>query len=212
MRILPCVLEYSKCLSLFFLVVCGSVARGESQPTTVARWNSEGDAPTLAINVADLLTSAQREIVNSGFSTFTAFAFGDDSYGGTRMTSVPDVICSVKYDPWEDRYDIIRLSPVPILNETIKEYKIWTNLCLEIVIKDPIVIAQLEKEGVGTAILRVRQSTPDEGNRIKNWLLKQQSGFMQGLYAHMLGDFELRQRMKVKVTIPARPKDKRVTR
>jgi hypothetical protein len=45
----------------------------------------------------------------------------------------------------------------------------------------------------------------DEASKIKDWLVKQQSGLMQGLYSHMLGDLQLGGRSEVTLDIPPRP-------
>ena len=41
--------------------------------------------------------------------------------------------------------------------------------------------------------------------RIKDWLIQQQSGVMQSLFSHMLGELTLNQSIKVRVAVPAKP-------
>lgn len=182
-------------LVLVFFMQSRASAEAENRVRAQAKW----DQSKLVINVADVLTPAQREIINSGFTTFSVFSIGDPN---DKNATAYRLSCTVKYDTWEDRYDVSKLDPPPTVSETVKDYKSWSNMCLEVVIDDPKVIATLEQQGEVNALLNIRQSTPEEGAKIKSWLVKQQSGFMQGLYSHMLGDFQYLHKSNVRVIIP----------
>jgi hypothetical protein len=187
--------------------------------TTVGKWVETDQNRSLFISVSDLLTPSQREIVNSGFSTFTLLTMSDQIFpqkieaaglvdtSPTEKDSIPEfrLACSVKFDTWEERYQLIRMDPAPVKNFMTKDYKSWANECLLFTITSPELLNQLANGGSLIATLQIRQSSPDEGAKIKNWLVRQQSGFMQGLYAHMLGDFQFRGTIKVVVQVPPRP-------
>lgn len=197
--------------SFVFLVAAfhptASHAENESRVRTQARWD-QSDKPRLIINVADVLTPSQREIINSGFTTFSVFGIGELRGSKGPPSPIYRLSCTVKYDTWEERYDVSKLDPPPYATETVKDYKSWSKMCLEIVIDDPKILASFEQDGEVNGTLNVRQSTPEEGAKIKSWLVKQQSGFMQGLYSHMLGDFQYQHRSVIKITIPKRLQDK----
>jgi hypothetical protein len=184
----------------------GHLAFGESprSASTTARWIKDKN-PELVINVSDLISPAQREIVHSGFSTFTLFAVSPQKI--TDSDALPELrnICSVKYNTWEEQYQLIKIEPAPSTSTVAKEYKTWSESCLSYTISTPDIIRQLTSGGTMYAILQVRQSSPDEALKIKNWLVKQQSGFMQGLYAHMLGDFQFRGTVSITINVPALP-------
>lgn len=176
-------------------------ANSEGRIRTQARWD-QTHHNRLIINVADILTPSQREIINSGFTTFSVFSVDDPADTDGKPASLIRLSCTVKYDTWEDRYDVAKIDPPPVASETLKDYKSWSSMCLEIVIEDPKLIAQLQRIGEIGGTLNIRQSTPEEGAKIKNWLVKQQSGFMQGLYAHMLGNFQYQHRLPIRIAIP----------
>jgi hypothetical protein len=182
--------------------------------TTTAKWDASNLYKTLDINVSDLLTPSQRDIVNSGFSTFTLFTVSENptsavaAQSDTAKEGHQDfrLTCSVKFDTWEERYQIIRIDPAPVLNLVALDYKTWAGECLRIKISNQETLEKLSNGGTLSAVLQIRQSSPDEGVKIKNWLVRQQSGFMQGLYAHMLGDFQFRGLVNISVQVaPRRP-------
>ena len=55
------------------------------------------------------------------------------------------------------------------------------------------------------AVLIVKQTSFDEAQKIKDWLVQQQSGVMQSLFSHMLGELSLNQTLAVRISIPAMP-------
>jgi hypothetical protein len=159
--------------------------------------------PVLIINIGDLLTPGQRDIINSGFSTFTLLAISEEKLEDSGPIPDSKLTCSVKYDTWEERYQMIRVDPPPVRTLTAKDYKTWAEECLLHKITSTPMLSRLTNGGTLYATLQVRQSSPDEGAKIKNWLVQQQSGFMQGLYAHMLGDFQFKGTIRINIQVPA---------
>ncbi len=211
--------------TLFATLLSASVIYAEETASTVAKWEESNQRKTLTINVSDLLTPSQREIVNSGFSTFTLMTVTDNHSDGSNSANkttdtspaekedpiVFRLACSVKFDTWEERYQIIRIDPAPVLNLTASDYKAWSAECLSMSLSNQDTLNKLAHGGTLSASLQIRQSSPDEGAKIKSWLVRQQSGFMQGLYAHMLGDFQFRGQIKIGVQVPPRPSTTRET-
>jgi hypothetical protein len=180
------------------------VADDQRTATTIAKW-SDGTNRYLEVNMSDLLTPSQRDIVNSGFSTFTLLAISAKPILESEILPETRLACSVKYDTWEENYQMIRVDPPPVQNLTTKDYKTWANECLRYVITNQAILDYAATGATLNAILQIRQSSPDEASKIKNWLVKQQSGFMQGLYSHMLGDFQFRGTVKIKIQVPSIP-------
>ena len=196
-------------LATLFATFMGSspliASEEQRSATTIAKWDESGGLRSLVVNTSDLLTPAQREIVNSGFSTFTILAISDKKIIESESLPSIKVACSVKYDTWEERYSMIRVDPSPLRTLVVKDYKSWANECLTVHIEDQTIISGLSSGGTLHAILQIRQSSPDEGAKIKNWLVRQQSGFMQGLYAHMLGDFQIKGFVRIIIQVPPGP-------
>ena len=188
------------------LCLCGATqsrSDDERSATTLAKWDVTGTNPVLIINIGDLLTPAQRDIINSGFSTFTLLAVSDKKLDEHDQYPDSKLACSVKYDTWEERYQLIRVDPPPVQTLTAKDYKTWADECLRHKLTSQPMLSRLTNGGTLFATLQVRQSSPDEGAKIKTWLVQQQSGFMQGLYAHMLGDFQFKGTIRINIQVPA---------
>jgi hypothetical protein len=176
--------------------------------TATAKWSTT-TPKTLTVNISDLLTPAQREIVNSGFSTFTLFALSDKKIADQEALPEMRIVCSVKYDTWEEKYQLIKVDPAPTQTSIAKDYKAWADECLAYTVRGGSIIDSLSKGGTLQGILQIRQSSPNEAAKIKNWLVRQQSGFMQGLYAHMLGDFQFKGTVHITISVPSISLDER---
>jgi hypothetical protein len=97
---------------------------------------------------------------------------------------------------------MIRVDPAPVESLVVKDYKDWASYCLRYELRKTDLLSRFKKGGNLNAVLQIRQSSPDEASKIKKWLVRQQSGFMQGLYAHMLGDFQFRGSIRINIQIP----------
>jgi len=199
---------------LFQLVGCpllltAQVSLGDEpkQASAVAAWSLEKGHRSLEINFADLLTPSQKEIIHSGFSTFTLLAISESKFNEKDTPPQVRLACKVKYDTWEERYQMSRIEPAPVMELLTKNYQTWAKECLRYTLVNNGILDKFTKGGTLYAVLQIRQSSPDEGAKIKNWLVRQQSGFMQGLYAHMLGDFQFSGMTKITIQVPAHPAD-----
>ena len=195
----------SQLAAIIILVSSSLPSLGQDQRTimTTAKWVLEKNTQGILIDVSDALSPAQQDIVNSGFSTFTLLAIRDGKIQGTDTPPDLRVVCSVKYDTWEERYQAVRVEPLPLETMTFKEYKDWARKCLQITVTSVDVLSKLKAGGQLSGLLQIRQSSPDESAKIKNWLVRQQSGFMQGLYAHMLGDIQFQGSVKLNINVPS---------
>ena len=171
--------------------------------TTTARWIKKNGVPAMLVDLSDSLTTSQKDIANSGFSTFTLVAINDSKI--QPRDTLPDlrVVCSVKYDTWEERYQTIRVEPLPIETTFVKDFNGWAQKCLQMTLDSKLIVEKMSAGGTFYGIMQIRQSSPDESAKIKKWLVQQQSGFMQGLYAHMLGDFQYQGFVKLEIKIPS---------
>ena len=191
------------------LLLTAQISLGDEpkQASAVATWSMEKGPRALDINFDDLLTIEQKEIIHSGFSTFTLLAISETKFNATDTPPQVRLACKVKYDTWEERYQMSRIEPAPVVELLTKNYQTWAKECLRYTLANNRILDKFAKGGALYAVLQIRQSSPDEGAKIKNWLVRQQSGFMQGLYAHMLGDFQFSGMTKITIQVPAYPVD-----
>ena len=170
-----------------------------------AIWDVTSHTVMLVINISDLLTNEQKDIVNSGFSTFTILGISEQKLKSEESAQKLRLVCRVKYDTWEERYQTTRLEPAPVRTFSSPNIQSWGQECLKYRIPVSELNAAMKNGGKLYATLQVRQSSPDEALKIKNWLVNQQSGFMQGLYSHMLGDMQLGGRTDITIDVPIQP-------
>jgi hypothetical protein len=157
-----------------------------------ATWASKKNSHLL-IDVSNILTPEQKAIINSGFTTFTQLRIQnhDDQYYTTA--------CSIKYDTWEERYEITKINSAPKSTQFVKTLADWSKDCLSIQLK---VDHLVNRRQILTGTLYIQQGDEQESKRIKEWLVKQQSGFMQGLYSHMLGTLTFQNQVDIIIEIP----------
>ena len=198
-------------LTCCIIVGCGVGATAQAgDPVLVAlgQWQFKAGKSLLVVPLEGALTPKQKSIINGGFTTVSQLEVreakdGEDDSGRV----VYKVRCSVKFDAWEETYDIARLddAPRPALVKRLSEYG---DLCLKAEINDPQWLGRFSQDG-GTlyALLVVKQMSTDEAAKIKEWLIQQQSGVMQSLFSHMLGELTVNQTSKFKISVPPRPRD-----
>lgn len=174
-------------------------------------WMKRDKRPILRIFLATLLTGQQKDLVNSGFSTFSQIAIFPDVPEASLKFRRKDAAvlrplwqlsCSVKYDTWEERYEVVRLEK-EVMPEQVKEFDIYAQRCLSLTAEEGEPLRELARVGGRLrAVLVVDQIAADQSAQIKDWLVKQQSGMIQGLFAHMLGDMKLSEKGEFFINIP----------
>ncbi len=200
--------------ALLAAILGGPMARAQTDggPVLVAlaRWQAKAGRVQLIVPLADALTPKQKSIITGGFTTVSQLTLrqptaGAEDADGEDMPLVYGVRCSVKFDAWEETYDVARLDDSP-KTALVKDFATYGDLCLKAELSDPAKLGDLARTG-GTmlAFLVVKQTSVEEASRIKEWLIQQQSGVMQSLFSHMLGELTLNQTVRVKVSIPPKP-------
>jgi hypothetical protein len=196
------------CLALLSAPMKASAQNEETKVVlVVARWEETQSGTILVIPFSDALTDKQKNMITGGFTTVSQLSV---RLPGQNSSEQPGVIfnsqCSVKFDAWEETYDIVRVqsdNSKPVVSKDFDEY---ANTCLTGDIKDSVVTNRFNTQGgYLQAQLTVKQTSAEEALKIKDWLIQQQSGVMQSLFSHMLGDISLHQTHVVNIRVPKRP-------
>lgn len=180
-------------------------------------WTKRDNRPSLHISLVSLLTAQQKDLVNSGFSTFSQIAIfpdtgavpkeRDEKKSGKMIQPLWQIACSVKFDTWEERYEVVRLEK-EAKPEQVRDFDLYSQRCLSLTATEGDILTELSRSGGRLrAVLLLDQIAADQAAQIKDWLVKQQSGIIQGLFAHMLGDMKLSERGEFFITIPPAGRD-----
>ncbi len=174
---------------------------------TTATWQT-GTQKNLKAPLHEFLTAKQLDMINSGFPTYSSLSVAILNPGETSISeedvvqrAVYQVNCSVTFDTWEERYDVEKLTGQGKHLE-VKNFGNYAEECLAGTISDPENTNKLLNGGLLVATLVVKQTSPEETAKIKAWLVRQQSGLMQGLFSHMLGELALNASANVVVRVP----------
>lgn len=185
------------------------------QPTTAASqevvWLKQASGMVLNVKLIDYLSTQQKELINSGFSTFSRLTIYEDNPGLAKALTRRDaggirplwsISCSVKFDTWEERYEVVRLEK-DVRPEQAKDFSVYSDLCLGLQVKSGDDWQRFQKSGGNLRVFLVLdQIAADQAAQIKDWLVKQQSGIIQGLFSHMLGDFKLSEKVDITLHVP----------
>jgi hypothetical protein len=194
-------------VSLSFLS-SSAVADQDAVLVTLGVWEKAQGNETLVITAKDQLSRKQRNIIDGGFTTLTQMNImvqSGDSDSDDELTAVKTISCSVKYDAWEEYYDVATISDKP-QTALLKNFDSYAERCLKTQLTDPTILKQLAPLG-GTLVaeLIVKQTSVREADQIKNQLIQNQSGIMKQLFAHMLGELVLSQAKTLRVSVPPHP-------
>ena len=178
---------------------------GQSSAETivgVASWEVQAGGPTLIIKVDEHLSKKQVTLVNSGFSTYSDFVVTLPAGKFTPEMAIFKSQCTVKYDTWEEIYDIVRIDKDVNLTQ-VKDFKTFAEHCLKASIKNHKALDYFAKHGGQLrASLKLDQISQERAQKIRKWLIKQQSGVVKGLFSHMLGDLQVSESLVIKIQIP----------
>lgn len=175
----------------------------------LARWEMHDGQLAVVAPLSGALTGKQKSMIEGGFTTVSQLTLllpseKDRDKLGDRPAFY-SVRCTVKFDAWEETYDVARLDDQP-RTALVKKLGEYGDLCLKADFRDAAVLERLmEKGGTVLAHLVVKQTSTEEASRIKEWLIQQQSGVMQSLFSHMLGELTLSQTLLVRVSVPPKP-------
>jgi hypothetical protein len=209
-----------RCWLIFILAVTGMVALpavmhaqaggdDAQQRTliTLGEWKETASGERqLLVDIIPHITQRQRELIESGFSTFSQLeirSLGRD--GELSKQTVAKINCTAKFDLWQEIFEIVRIDENPKA-VTVKSFQEYARECFQPNFVDSEVLQDLTLNGGRlVASLFVDQISADKDEKIREWLIRQQSGVMQGLFSHMLGDLKLSQRIDVVIDVPRRP-------
>ncbi len=189
------------------LPFCTAMADQEAVIVTLGTWAKKNGNEVLEITAKDQLSTKQRNIIGGGFTTLSQMNIKILTEHTDLEDTLPimTVSCSVKYDAWEEYYDVATISETP-QTALLKNFEEYAEQCLKVVISDAVILKQLAPQG-GTLVadLIVKQTSVTEAAQIKQQLIQNQSGIMQQLFAHMLGELVLSQTKSIRVSVPPHP-------
>lgn len=189
----------------------GSAVLATVVPNPGAAWERSGDRIHLNIPISGVLTDKQRSMIEGGFTTVSQLAVLHVTESSPKVeTLLWGINCTVKFDAWDESYEVTRFQTLPndLKSETMIFHKFsdYGTFCLTAHIPQSDFLTHVANTGerlVGR--LHVQQISLEEGARIKEWLVRQQSGLMQSLFKHMLGELSLYQTLTVSISLPSFP-------
>ncbi len=193
-----------------FWLAASAAHAADAELVATAKWQKKGDKLTVVIALSGALTQKQRDMIDGGFTTLSQLslklATGAKDEDDNDLPVFYGVRCSVKFDAWEEVYDVARLDDERPRAGTVKTFGDYGEMCLKAELEKPELVDKLAARG-GTifAKLVVKQTSTEEAEKIKDWLIQQQSGVMQSLFSHMLGELTLNQTASVRVSVPPKP-------
>jgi hypothetical protein len=191
-------------LTILVLFFIRTLPLGAAGPVVVAlaTWDRSQKEAQLVVSLEEHLAKKQRDLINSGFSAHSDLEVRSSSDDGDSVQILFHSQCAVKFDTWEEVYDITRLDR-DYAGISSKSFGTYATTCLTARITGLERINELTREGrVVRAVLKVTQIPTEKAAKVREWLIEQQSGVMQGLFSHMLGDLKLFQELEVVVQIP----------
>jgi hypothetical protein len=184
-------------IAIFFASLVGVPAVNCEELIATGQWRQDKGKRTLHISFSDLIGAKRKNLIQSGFSTYTHLVI---TFGVSSQSSALQVDCSVKYDTWNERYHVVRMGNSSE-QSSVNNFETYSDTCLSIDIANPEVINQLVSSERIVGELSMRQLSAQQAEKIRNWLVTQQSGFMQNLFSHMLGDVTLSENLVAKIKI-----------
>ncbi len=191
---------------VIFLSCMASPAYTEELRTPTALWvtDASGQAQLLSIRLQQHLTERQRKLIDSGFTTYSELEVRSIELANKSTLKIPEfkLRCTVKFDAWEEHYDVARIEK-NVDTTLVKSFSDYSERCLTLSVKATSLDKTIKQGATIIISMQVNQMSPEKSQAIKGWLVRQQTGVMQGLFSHMLGDLNLSERTLVKVNVPA---------
>ena len=181
-----------------------SVAQGSERRASI-KWINVKPPQRIQIKILGL-DDKQTTTLKSGFSTFSQLSiYRSKDAMSEDQQALAQTACTVKYDMWEEHYEVTLLTDTP-KTMTAKSLDHYLTHCLSVEIYGGEFLKQL-KSGDKTLVasLQVEQISSTQAQKVKAWLINQQSSVMRGLFSHMLGDMTLSQTSQISLQIPNPP-------
>jgi hypothetical protein len=153
------------------------------------------------IDVSTFVSKRQRELFESGLTTFSRLEVRKlNANGSLEGEPLVKMNCTARYDLWRESFEVIQMLEQPKPSAS-KDFAEFSKHCLQVKLEEAVV----QKDGGVphglVASLFVDQVSVERAEKIREWLIKQQSGVMQSVFSHMLGDLKLSERVDVYVQL-----------
>jgi hypothetical protein len=199
---------FSRTVLLVLLAAVPARAQDDTVVVVIAKWVTTDKGDVLVIPFSDALTEKQKNMITGGFTTVSQLSvrLPGLNEGSSPDAEVFNARCSVKFDAWEETYEIVKVELDGSKPDLTKNFGDYAAACLTGDITDREIVRKFTTHGgLLLAQLTVKQTSAEEATRIKEWLIQQQSGVMQSLFSHMLGDIALHQTHVVNIQVPPKP-------
>ena len=175
-------------------------ASGQTLAEITASWQENA----IVVAVDEHLSQKQQEMISGGFTTLSDFSGFEGYRDGAPEKLILSRRCQIKFDAWEETFRILVLEESSQDNPKPPSTS-YQAACLRLTIADPGTVARLRQRGAFIVRLAVKQTSEAEAESIKEWLVKQQSGVIQTLFSHMLGELSLNESVTFLVRVPEPP-------
>tara|TARA_B100001094_G_scaffold326800_1_gene383654 strand:+ start:1070 stop:1741 length:672 start_codon:yes stop_codon:yes gene_type:complete len=187
--------------------ISSAFAQNKTTLMTAASWHNKMKKLTLLIPLIEKLSDKQKDLITSGFSTFSALSVYRKANGKKELLFRNR--CTVRFDTWEEIFETSLLD-MNFKTVTVKKLNTLAELCLTARIPATEKISYLiNNGGIVHAELQVKQIPTEESDRIRDWVIQQQSRVMQGLFSHMMGDLKYSEAINIAVQVPSAKKKNR---
>ncbi|MEZ4741411.1 MAG: hypothetical protein R3B45_03030 [Bdellovibrionota bacterium] len=194
---------------LFSSLTFSQVSEQESSESKAGsvQWVLQDPVDKLVIKLGGILTHKQITLLNSGFATSSQLVAGYIGESGQPI-ELFRVACTVTFNDWEEVFELVKIGD-KLQRFVVDSFQKYIDLCLSAEIVSQAALARLANDG-GELIaqIKVEQISSSQAGKLKDWLIKQQSGVMQGLFSHMLNELKLSEDLKLSVKVPPKPKGK----
>lgn len=147
----------------------------------------------------DIFSKKQLETLNSGFTTYSQITlFKNKGDAKSQKNPIMSSVCTIKYDLWEENYSLTQFANEPnvFLVNSIDHF---INKCFTFDLDLATGLLTTQKEIF--ALLQIEQISQSQAEKVKEWLVKQQSKMIQGLFSHMLGNLTFKDTTLIAIKI-----------
>lgn len=192
--------------SLSLVLSLGLVGTSSLLAQPKLQWSK---GPSLAIDLADILSPQQKKLLFSGFNTFSHLEVRLRDPGTSSRSLLFIGECTIQYDLWEEKFHLLhfleRDRPDRLLS-----FDAYTDLCLSATIRRAQNLELMQKPGAHLEItLDLAQVSNEFAKEVRSWLIQQQAGVMRGLFGHMLGDLKIYESVQLDLPVPPSPEKER---
>ncbi|MFW7377803.1 MAG: hypothetical protein ACOH5I_03205 [Oligoflexus sp.] len=178
-------LGISLILAILDMEARSAYAVKKGSPLSLAADSNE----VLMIPATDELLEKQKKLIFSGFPAYSLLDISYEEGDAERLVQVRT--CSARYDLWEERIHILAIDGEDLNPVTLGNFDEYAKICLTIALSAEQRKKREKIQAKWLARLSLTQLTGEESQKIRDWLVKQQSGIIKGLFSHMLGDLTL---------------------